>query len=85
LTYIIADEVLLITTPIEASKRRFTQVYPVPEMAWERDELLAGVSILNDDEATPSMAIVRGQLVVRGTFDQHERIRELLRLLDKKP
>ena len=93
LTFIVKDEVLLITTIEEAELQLITEIYPVVDLVDAKDsesvarsvEML--VSLLTktvspeaweDVGGTGSLSYYRGQLVVAQTGEVHERLVEIL-------
>jgi len=82
LTYIIRDEVLLITTPEEAEESSYTSVYEVGDLVTEDEtveELATVVGIALDEDADTQIATFRTLLVVRSVQSEHFRIEETLR------
>ena len=98
LTYIVKDEVLLITTIEEAEQQLKTEIYPVVDLiCGDSSETVArSVDMLTDlvvttvspeswEEVggTGSLSCYRGQMVVAQTGEVHERVVELLAKLRK--
>jgi len=84
LTYMIQDEVLMITTSEEAEKSSFLKSYNVSDLAPDeksaKDLVIALHSLANEEERC-RMAIFRGQLVVRASYYQHEELELFLSML----
>ena len=79
LTYVIRDEVLLITTPEQAKRVECVQVYDVQPLLDEEygiDELIDILNQAVDNE--PSIKKFRGLLIVRANLRQHQQLRKLL-------
>jgi RNA polymerase sigma factor (sigma-70 family) len=92
LTYVVKDEVMLITTPLRANAYLETRVYPCDD--GEKAESLANMlkshvrpSSWTGESRDGIAAITQfpGGLVVTQTYEGHEQIADLLRQLDWKP
>ncbi len=87
LTYIIQDEVLMITTPEVADKIPVTRVFSIGQIADDdesKQQLVAAIQVaIEIDEKR--LATFKDRLIVRGTFDELARVEELLRLLSDAP
>jgi len=84
LTYMIRDEVLMITTPEVADEHLDLKIYDLSDLASDEGsakEFLIALQSLSDEKESRRMAIFRGQLVVRGSHHQHERLESFLSML----
>jgi len=90
LTYVIANEVMLITAPVEAERRMETRVYPIPK-TWRLtpDDLInamTGTVAVDswEDVGGPGNveALGNSNLVIMHTSKVHEEIHDLLRQID---
>ena len=83
LTYVVRDEVLLITTPEEAEQdtNGYVQVYDVEPLLDEEhgvSDLIETVSMAFGDEQKVQISTFRGLLIVKATSRQQQQVRRLL-------
>jgi hypothetical protein len=96
-TYVIDNEVLLITTPERTQRTSMAQTHDVGGLAGEaeREALLQAVELVLDppvkgDDGKPvplasRARIFRGKLILRGSQPEHDRVEELLSRLREAP
>ncbi len=84
LTYLIRDEVLLITTPEEVESELYLEIYHIAPLLDDENNAEKLIDILtsaiggDSDGPKRSMSTFRGLLVLKGTYHDHQQVRGLL-------